>query len=95
MGAGSKEKARNAGKQQEQEPLISDVNLLGPKGGLTERAIVSAIDAHSLASPTTPIDLAGNKQLLTSAGYLAQLRYRTQGKIKITDGINQRVIFNK
>ena len=76
--------------------VIRDVNLLGLKGGLTERAILSAIDAYSLANPTAPIDLAGlDSQQLNPAGYLAQLRYRIPGKIDIADGINQRVIFNK
>ena len=73
-------------------------NLLGSKGGITERMCIAAINAYNQANPHKPIILTGlNKRDFGQdvPMYLAQLRYNMEGKIIIIDTINNRVLFNK
>ena len=72
-------------------------NLLGPKGGLTERAIREAAARYNLDNSDNPIDLTGleARHFGSSSTIRQHLCFHLEGKVRIINGVTGKVLFDK
>jgi hypothetical protein len=81
------------------EFIINDIDkdLLGPRGGLTERAIREAADRYNLSPGAQTIDLSGLdiRHFGNAAMFRQHLCFQLEGKVKIVNGMTGKVLFNK
>ena len=93
--------AQPAAQPQEKYEFIiteDEKDLLGEKGGLTERAIREAAARYNAEHSGSPIDFTDIEREhfgRSSATYMQHLRYQLEGNVRIINGVTGKVLFNK